>query len=120
MGVRKRSAAEMEARAKKGKEDEDAAKRYRRALEDQKRMAELGAEEEEEEGGYEPTTDVEVSGDEVVSSGVLLPGEGPVPDTPAVGVLLPGEGPVPDTPAADLRPDQKPARSSNNSNYSGR
>ena len=83
-------------------------------------MAELGAEQEDEEGGYEPTTDVEVSDDEVVSSGVLLPGEVPVPDTPAVGVLLPGERPVPDTPAVDLRADQKPAGSSKNSNYSGR
>ena len=58
MGVRKRSAE---------KEDEEALKRWRRAVEDQKRMKELEAEGEEEEDGiflttdeegYEPTTDV--------------------------------------------------------------
>ena len=99
----------MEERANKEKEDEEAEKRWRRAVEDQKRMAELAAEEEEEEDGYEPTTDED--------------GYEPTTDVRR-GVLLPGEGPLPDTQTAidadGLRDDQKPAGSSKNSNDCGR
>ena len=121
MGVRKRSAAEMEERAKKEKEDEEALKRWRRAVEYQKMVKELEAEgfvEEDgifltsDEEGYEPTTDVSRGADE--------DGYEPTTDV-SRGVLRPVEWPMPDTQTAidadALRADQKPAGSSKNSKY---
>ena len=63
MGVRKRSAAQMEAIAEKEKEDAEVARRWFRAVAGQKRRqaAEMG-----DEGGYEPTTGVGVVPDAVV------------------------------------------------------
>ena len=113
MVVRKRSAAEMEAIAKQEKEDEEVAKRWFRAVEDQKRRRRGEAAVMEDEGGYEPTTGVGMVPVEVVRYSwarslvdwgryVILPGEVPVPDTPGI------EG------GYEPTSDQKPVGSSKN------